>query len=203
MHPDRDYYPTQLQNLWGAPNWGLKFSNLWLSCVDKFQAKSGSSLSVWLWFKRDETLANSSIKQSTQQSKAKPSKAKAQGKKKNKERGPKSEPEKKTWCLVLKDVLLAWRIYPSSLLRWRCACLVLKDVLLAWRIYRSSLLRWRYALHALFICSSSHSHHRHYACTLPLSKSVPVLLDSFDFEKNLQFWFLFGGFTEDRTSFAV
>jgi hypothetical protein len=81
--------------------------------------------------------------------------------------------------------------------------LVLKDVLLAGGIYPSSLLRWRYALHALFISSSSHSHHRHYACTLPLSKSVPVLLDSFDFEKNLQFWFLFGGFTEDRTSFAV
>jgi hypothetical protein len=94
--------------------------------------------------------------------------------------------------LVLKDVLLARRIYRSSLLRWRWACLVLKDVFYLPGEFTPRLLRWRYALHALFICSSSHSHHRHYACTLPLSKSVPVLLDSFDFEKNLQFLLLFG-----------
>lgn len=137
MHPDRDYYPTQLQNLWGAPNWGLKFSNLWLSCVDKFQAKSGSSLSVWLWFKRDETLANSSIKQSTQQSKAKPSQATG-GKKEQRERTqvrarkkdmmfgikrrftrPENLPVKSTKVEmgmfgIKRRFLLAWRIYPSS-----------------------------------------------------------------------------------------
>ncbi len=151
MHPDRDYYPTQLQTLWGAPNWGLKISNMWLSCVDKFQTKSGSSLSVWLWFKRDETLPNSTIKQSTQQRKAKPS---HRGKKRTKREDP------------FEDM----------------TGLVLKDVLLAGRIYLSSLLRWRYALRALFICSSSHSHHRHYACTLPLSKRVSTSVVGF-------FWF--------------
>ncbi len=87
MHPDRDYYPKRTSKfVRRAPNWGLKISNLWLSCVEKFRTKSGS-LSVWLWFKRDEILANSSIKQKhpATQRKAKPSQAKPSHRGKEKE----------------------------------------------------------------------------------------------------------------------
>jgi len=199
VHPDRDYYyPRELQNLWGAPNWeAWNFQicdcHVLLLLLRSFKQKL-DPFQFWLWFKRDETPPNSSIKQSTRQRKA--INAKPQGEEKGTKReDPSRSQKRRRWLrLVLKDVLLARRIYPSSLLTsWRYARLVFKDVLNLPGEFSPRLLRWRYALCALFICSLSHSHHHHYACTLPLSKYVSTsVVGFFDFEKNLQFWFLFG-----------
>jgi hypothetical protein len=99
------------------------------------------------------------LNKSTQQRKAKPSQA-TEGKKRTKREDPSPSQKKQTWCLVLQDVLLVGRLYPSSLLRWRYACLVLKDAfLLAWRIYPSStkvdVCSACFFLYLLFVTESS------------------------------------------------
>ncbi len=110
-----------------------------------------------------------SIKQSTRQRKA--INAKPQGEEKRTKREDPSRSQKRR-RLTFKRRFTCPENLPieSTNVVEICTFGIKRRLKLAWRIYPSSTKVEICSVCALFICSLSHSHHRHYACTLPLSK---------------------------------